>query len=118
MSQDHYFDSFFISLNELDKQEVLQEASVPDDRPPGLRRGGDMEPAYGWLERHRDALVPALFRSVGPDDDEIAYMVQDGAIRVAEIIQGTPVRLRVSIAPDVSAQQGLIETGEALALRL
>ena len=77
------YEIFHHQLPENVRVTVLQEINLPDDRPSVLRgRGGLIDDAVEWINRHRTALVPVVLRHIDPSDDLIAQLTREGDIQV------------------------------------
>src|SRR5688572_7712623 len=85
MATSHYIDDLFHYLDESERLQILKEAGIFDDRPNILKgRGGSYADLYNRMDQHRSSITPILLRTRNLSDKQIAHLVADGDVRIAQ----------------------------------
>jgi len=98
MATSHYIDDLFHYLDESERLQILKEAGIFDDRPNILKgRGGSYADLYNRMDQHRSSITPILLRTRNLSDKQIAHLVADGDVRIAQNSNRGAVKVSFSL---------------------
>jgi hypothetical protein len=109
--------NLFGQLGELERQELLRAANIPDQRPDLMIYGyGHLSDDENWLENNRSKIAPLILRWVDPPDDEVAAFVREqGLTAVPPDRPKGPDSLRVRFITPSGERKGGVPLNELAA---